>query len=63
MRVDITTGFIVKDKDLRALVLLEHAMRISTPRMREHNLNFVLDKWGFHKTSRDSIRAFQEAMR
>ena len=33
----------IKDNDMKALMLIAVAMRLSTPRMRVANLNFVLN--------------------
>lgn len=46
MRVEIKTGGKpVKDKDVKALYLLQEAMRISTDRMILQNLKFIAEKW------------------
>jgi len=47
MRIDIKTKGPVKDNDIRALYLLEEAMKLSTPRMKRANLKFVMGKHGF----------------
>lgn len=53
MRIEIKTGGKpVKDKDIKALYLIREAMRISTPRMREANAKFALDKYGITVTNR-----------
>ncbi len=44
MRIDIKTEGVIRDNDIRALYLITLAMQISTPRMRQHNLDFVLDR-------------------
>ncbi len=44
MRIQIKTKYPVKDNDLRALYLIKQAMEISTPRMRQENLDFVLNR-------------------
>lgn len=46
MRVDIKTEKPVKDKDLKALYLIDEAMKISTPRMKKANLKFIAEKHG-----------------
>lgn len=45
MRIEIKTKTPVKDNDIKALYLIKEAMRISSDRMREANLNFVLSKY------------------
>lgn len=35
----------VKDKDLKALYVLESAMKMSTPKMRKANIDFIIKKW------------------
>jgi hypothetical protein len=46
MRVNIKTkGKPIKDADIKALYLLDHALKISSDKMRQANLNFVLSKW------------------
>jgi len=47
MRVNIITKGKVKDKDIRALYLLQHALDASTPRMKIVNLSFIADKMGY----------------
>lgn len=47
MRLNIKTKTPVKDKDIKALYILQHAMEISTDRMRQANLQYIADKWGF----------------
>lgn len=44
MRIEIKTNGPVKDKDIKALYLLDEAVKMSTPRMVKHNLKFILDK-------------------
>lgn len=44
MRIEIKTNGPVKDNDVKALYLINEAMKISTPRMRKANLKFVADK-------------------
>jgi hypothetical protein len=46
MRIEIKTKTPAKDPDIKALYLLEEAMKVSTPRMRKANIQFVLSKWG-----------------
>lgn len=45
MRIEIKTNGPVKDPDIRALYLLDHALKISTDRMIRANLRFVVDKY------------------
>lgn len=35
----------VKDKDIRALYVMESAMKMSTPKMRKANIDFITKKW------------------
>ncbi len=44
MRIEIKVPFVVNDNDLRAMLLIKHAMEISTPRMRQANLDFILNR-------------------
>ena len=45
MRIDIPLGFTLKDKDIKAIVLIRYALEeLSTPRMKKANLNFVLNR-------------------
>ena len=44
MRIEIKTAAPVRDDDVRALYLIKKAMEISTPRMRQANLDFVLNR-------------------
>ncbi len=44
MRIEIKTKGRVKDEDIKAVFLLKHAMKISTPRMRKANIKFALHK-------------------
>lgn len=46
MRIQIKTKKPVRDKDMKALCLIQEAMKISTPRMRKANARFVLSKYG-----------------
>lgn len=46
MRIDIKTNAKqVKDPDIRALYIMDYAMRLSTHRMAKANVEFVLSKW------------------
>jgi hypothetical protein len=47
MRVEIKTKEIVRDRDVRALHLINFALEHCTPRMIEHNLSFIADKYGY----------------
>jgi hypothetical protein len=42
MRIEIKTNGPVKDKDVRALYLIKHALEMSTPRMVDANLKFAI---------------------
>lgn len=46
MRIEIKTPKPVRDRDMKALYLINLAMKLSTPRMRKANARFVLDKYG-----------------
>lgn len=41
MRVNIKTKGPVKDNDVKALLLIKEALRISSPHMRKANVEFV----------------------
>lgn len=46
MRVNIKTGDKpIKDPDIKAFYLLQHAMEISTDKMRKANIELILSKW------------------
>lgn len=47
MRVDIKTKTPVKDPDIKALYIINEGMKKSTARMREANLRFVAESYGF----------------
>lgn len=48
MRIDIKTKGKVKDNDVKAVYLLDHAInKLSSKRMLKANLDFVLNKYGF----------------
>jgi hypothetical protein len=48
MRIEIKTATKpIKDNDIKALYLLNLALKISSDRMRKANLDFVLSKHGF----------------
>lgn len=44
MRIEIKTKGRVKDPDIKALYLMNEAMKISTERMRQANLDFINSK-------------------
>lgn len=44
MRIEIKTKGPVKDNDVKALYLLEEAMRISSNHMKKANLRFIASK-------------------
>jgi hypothetical protein len=44
MRIQIKTQTPIRDPDIRACYLIAHAMKIATPRMRQANLDFVLNR-------------------
>jgi hypothetical protein len=46
MRIEIKTKTPVKDNDIKALYLIQEAMRISSPHMKEANLKLVAEKNG-----------------
>ena len=51
MRIEIKTKGKVSDTDVRALYLLVHALeKISTPRMKKTNLEFVANRMGYNLT-------------
>jgi len=55
MRINIKTNGIVKDKDVKAVYLLDYALsKLSTKRMLKANLDFVLGKYGFKVTKEPS---------
>jgi hypothetical protein len=45
MRVNIKTNGKIKDKDIKALYLMNYAMQISSDKMRKANLDFIKGKW------------------
>jgi hypothetical protein len=45
MRVTIKTKTPVKDNDIKALLLIEEAMRLSSPHMKSHNLSFIAKRY------------------
>lgn len=45
MRIDIKTKGQVKDPDIKALYLLDAALKISTDRMVNANLEFAISKY------------------
>lgn len=57
MRIEIKTAAPVRDDDIRALYLIEKAMQISTPRMRQANLRLVLNRdWReFDRENRERV--------
>jgi hypothetical protein len=48
MRVNIKTKGRVKDKDIKALYLMNHALNISSAKMRIENLKFIVGKLGYN---------------
>lgn len=47
MRVNIKTKGPVKDNDIKALYLIDQAMKLSSDRMRGANLEFAVSKYGY----------------
>lgn len=46
MRVEIKTGGKpIKDKDIKALYVLDYAMQLSSDTMLKANLEFAISKW------------------
>lgn len=45
MRIEIKTKEPVRDKDIKALYLIKHALRMSTPRMVDANLKFAIESF------------------
>jgi hypothetical protein len=46
MRIEIkTNGVPIKDKDIKALYVLDYAMQLSSDRMLKANLEFAVSKW------------------
>ncbi len=45
MRIDIKTKSKIKDPDIKALYILDYALKLSTDRMRKANIEFILSKW------------------
>lgn len=41
----VIIGEEITDPDIKAIYLIQEAMKISTPRMRKENLRFVLSKY------------------
>lgn len=60
MRIEIKTNGRVKDKDIKALYLLQRAMEISSERMKEANLKFVLEKHGFQVLNSNRVHTHTE---
>lgn len=48
MRVNIKTSSPVKDKDIKAMYIMNEGVMMSTDRMREINLKLIADKYGYH---------------
>lgn len=49
MRVEIKTNGAVRDRDVKAVYLLDHVIsKLSSKRMVKANLEFVLSKYGFN---------------
>jgi hypothetical protein len=44
MRIEIKTNKPIRDPDIRAIYLINQAMKISSPRMRQANLDLVLNR-------------------
>jgi len=42
MRVNIKTDFKIRDRDIRAILLIREAMKISNPHMKATNAKFAL---------------------
>lgn len=47
MRVQIKTKLKSKDRDIRAMLVLNKGIEMSTPRMVEPNVRFVLERLGW----------------
>lgn len=46
MRIEINTGKKpVKDPDIKALYIMDYAMKLSTDKMLKANIDFILSKW------------------
>ncbi len=45
MRIDIKTKGRIKDNDIKALYLINEAMKLSSDKMRKANLKFVASKY------------------
>lgn len=46
MRINIPTGGKpIKDRDIRAIFVLDYAMKLSTDKMLKANLEYAIDKW------------------
>lgn len=45
MRVDIKTKGRIKDRDIKALYLINAALKMSTPRMIDANLRFAIESF------------------
>lgn len=52
MRVDIKTNGPVKDKDIKALYLMQKAMELSSDKMRQANVDFIISKWKIKTTDK-----------
>ena len=51
MRIEIKTNGKVSDTDVRALYLLSYALeKMSTPRMKKTNLQFIANRMGYNLT-------------
>ena len=44
MRIEIKTNSPVRDNDIRALYLMQKAMEISSPKMKEANMRYIAEK-------------------
>lgn len=47
MRIDIKTKIRTRDRDIRALLILNEGIKRSTPRMAAANLLFIASKYGY----------------
>ena len=53
MKITIKTGARVTDSDIRALYLLVYAMQTSSDRMKEYNLRYVAERFGYKLVKED----------
>lgn len=54
MRIEIKTNGPVKDNDIKALYLIEQAMKLSSAHMRGANMQFVASRYGMKVLNRES---------